>query len=136
MQTQNLNDKEGFSYTYSFKEQEELKKIREKYEPREENKMDRLRRLDAEVTKKSVMVSISAGTIGALIMGTGMSFAMTDIGAAVGFSQNVSMVLGVIVGIIGIALACAAYPLYNYILKKERKKIAPEIIKITEELMK
>lgn len=136
MQTQNLNDKEGFSYTYSSNEQEELKKIREKYEPREENKMDRLRRLDAEVTKKSVMVSISAGTTGALIMGTGMSFAMTDIGDAVGFSQNVSMVLGVIVGIIGIALVCAAYPLYNYILKKERKKIAPEIIKLTEELMK
>lgn len=131
MQTQ--NEKESFSFTYSAKDQEELKKIRQKYQPQEENKMDKLRRLDAGVMQKATMVSIAIGIVGALIMGTGMSLVMTDFGAGLGF---VGTLLGIVSGIAGIVLICLAYPVYNRILKKEREKIAPEILKLTEELMK
>lgn len=133
---QNDNQKESFTYTYSASEQEEIKKIRQKYEPQEETKMDKLRRLDACVTQKATMVSIIIGVIGTLIMGVGMSLSMTDIGSAFRLSENVSMTIGVIVGILGIILVCLAYPFYNYILKKEREKVAPEILRLTEELMK
>lgn len=130
-QTQNI-----FSYTYSAKEQAELKKIRDKYDPpvKTEDKMSRLRRLDAEVSSKATRVALTLGIIGTLVMGIGMSFAMTDIGAFLG--EIPSMVIGIATGIIGIALVCLAYPVYNKKLKKERAKIAPEILRLTDELMK
>lgn len=117
-----------FQYTYSAKEQEELKRIRSKYAPKEENKMELLRRLDAHVTQKATMYSIIVGVIGALILGTGMSCCLVWGGAV--------FVLGIIIGIIGLAVVGLAYPLYNHTLKKERERIAPEILRLTEELMK
>ena len=122
-----MENKETFSYTYSAKEQEEIKKIREKYVPKEADKMEQLRRLDESVTKKGTVISLVVGIIGALILGTGMSMCMvwTDL-----------FVLGIIVGVVGIVMVSAAYPLYSYVTKKEREKIAPEIIRLTDELMK
>ncbi len=136
MQTQLENEKEEFRFTYSAKEQEELKKIRQKYQPQEEDKMEKLRSLDAGVTRKATAFSLSIGIIGALVMGTGMSLAMTDLGEILGLGGTAGMVLGIIIGIAGIVLACFAYPVYNRLLKKEREKIAPEILRLTEELMK
>lgn len=129
-------EKEEFRFTYSASEQEELKKIRQKYQPQEESKMDRLRRMDAEVTRKGTMASILLGVIGALVMGTGMSFLMSDFGEMLGMSANVTLVAGCVTGIIGIIGICLAYPVYRWMVKKEREKIAPEILKLTEELMK
>ena len=134
---ENKNDKETFSYTYSAKEQEEVKSIRKKYAlTDEEDKMAQLRRLDAGVTQKATTVSLVVGIIGALIMGLGMSLAMTDISEILGSYRDMGMLIGIIIGIIGIVIICLAYPLYNRVLKKEREKIAPEIIRLTDELMK
>ena len=133
-----MENKEGFQFTYSAKEQEEIKAIRNKYLPSEKNedKMEQLRRLDATVTRKATVVSLILGVIGTLISGTGMSFTMTDIGEVIGLKSDISMILGIIVGIIGIVILSVAYPVYNSIVKKERKKIAPEIIRISDELLK
>ena len=122
-----MENKETFSYTYSAKEQEEIKKIREKYVPKEADKMEQLRRLDASVTQKGTVVSLVVGIVGALILGTGMSMCMV---------WTELFVFGIIVGVTGIAAVSLAYPLYNYVTKKEREKIAPEIIRLTDELMK
>jgi len=78
--------------------------------------------------------SLVVGILGALVMGFGMSLVMTDIGNALG--TVLAMVIGVLMGLIGIILVAAAYPIYNYTLKKEREKIAPEILRLTDELMK
>ena len=128
--------KETFNYTYSAKKQDEIKAIRKKYAVQEqtEDKMVQLRRLDAAVTQKATTVSLVFGIIGALIMGIGMSLVMTDIGNILG--TPLALVIGIITGIIGIILVCLAYPIYNRTLKKEREKIAPEIIRLTDELMK
>ncbi len=122
-----MENKETFSYTYSAKEQEEIKKIRKKYVPKEADKMEQLRRLDASVTQKGTVVSLIVGIVGVLILGTGMSMCTV---------WTELFVLGIIVGVIGIAVVSAAYPLYSYVTKKEREKIAPEIIRLTDELMK
>ncbi len=122
-----MENKETFSYTYSAKEQEEIKKIREKYVPKEADKMEQLRRLDESVTQKGTVISLVVGIIGALILGTGMSMCMV---------WTELFVLGIIVGIVGIVMVSVAYPLYSYVTKKEREKIAPEIIRLTDELMK
>ena len=70
------------------------------------------------------------GIVSAIIMGCGMSLVMTDIGTVP------AMVIGVGIGVIGIILVCLAYPIYNRTLKKEREKIASEILRLTDELMK
>ena len=95
--------------------------------------MDQLRKLHAIPTKKARAASLTIGIIGALIMGTGMSLAMTEIGAALG---GLAMILGIAVGLVGMVLAALAYPLYNRVLKKQREKIAPEILRLSDELLK
>ena len=69
-------------------------------------------------------------------MGTGMSLVMTDLGEIFGAYQNAALYIGILVGIVGIVLVGCAYPVYNRVLKKERERIAPEILQLTEELMK
>ena len=128
-----MENKEGFSFTYSAEQQKEVEAIRKKYLPREEDKMEQLRKLHAIPTQKAQACAIALGVIGALIMGTGMSLAMTDIGSALG---SLSMVIGIVIGIVGMVLVALAYPLYNRVLKKQREKIAPEILRLTDELMK
>ena len=96
------NNQNGFQYTYSAKEQAEIKRIRSKYTPKEENKMEQLQRLDASATQKATKWAIIVGVI----------------------------------GVIGLAVVGVAYPLYNRTLKKERERIAPEILRLTDELMK
>ena len=135
---ENNNENKGFQYTYSAKEQAELKRIRDKYTaPTEaEDKMARLRRLDASVNNTAQAVALVFGVIGTLILGFGMSLVMTELAESLGISGDVAMVIGIIVGIVGGILASLAYPIYNAIVKAKRKKLAPEIIRLTDELMK
>lgn len=123
-----MNEQEkAFHYTYSAKEQEEVKKIRSRYLPKEENKMEKLRRLDKRAGEKATVVSLVVGIVGALLLGLGMSCCMVWAGAW--------FVPGIVIGVAGIALASLAYPLYERISRKEREKIAPEILRLTDELM-
>ena len=122
------NENNSFNYTYSAKDMEEIKSIREKYVPEEADKMERLRALDGNVTKKATVYSLIIGIAGALIMGTGMSCALVW--------QGLMFIPGIIIGLIGIAGVAAAYPVYNRTLRKERERIAPEIIRLTDELLK
>ena len=135
---ENNNENNGFQYTYSAKEQAELKRIRDKYTaPTEaEDKMTRLRRLDASVTNTAQAVALVFGVIGTLILGFGMSLIMTELAELIGISEDMAMFIGITIGIVGGVLASLAYPIYNAIVKAKRKKIAPEIIRLTDELMK
>lgn len=121
-------DENTFQYNYSAKQQEEIKNIRKKYLPPEENKMEQLRKLDQSATRPGMLVSICVGTISSLIMGIGMCCTM--------LWADKWFVQGIIIGVIGIFGIIAAYPLYVSITKKKRQELAPEILKITEELMK
>ena len=131
-------EQSGFSYTYSAKDRAELKRIREKYtEPIEvEDTMARLRRLDAGVTNTAQAVALVFGVIGTLTLGLGMSLCMTDLGTILGSYRDMAMIVGIIIGLIGGILASLAYPVYNAIVKAKRKKLAPEILRLTDELMK
>lgn len=121
--------KEVFNYTYSASRQAEIKSIREKYMPptEEEDKMERLRRLDRSVTKAGTAMSVIVGIISTLIFGVGMCCTMVWEGL---------MLPGIIIGVVGIMGIASAYPLYTHVTKKQREKVAPEIIRLTDELMK
>lgn len=117
-------DNNKFSYTYSADKQDEIARIREKYCPREETTLEKIKRLDNSVTNKAVTASLVVGIISALILGVGMCCCMV-------WTQF--FVLGIFVGIIGIIGVCAAYPVYKKVLEKERAKIAPQILALTDE---
>ena len=127
-------NQETFTYTYSAQQQEEVQNIRKKYLPPEEDKMEQLRKLHHFATQKAQVWALVLGVVGALIMGTGMSLVMTDIGAVVGL--NNALIPGILIGIIGMIPVALAYPTYNRVLKKERQRIAPEILRLSDELMK
>ena len=118
--------KDTFHFSYSAKQQEEIRKIREKYLPKEENKMEQLRRLDESATRPGTTAAIIVGVIGALLLGVGMSCTMV-------WAEQF-FIPGVIVGVLGIALVGAAYPLYSRVTKKRRERLAPEIMRLTDEL--
>jgi len=118
----------SFQYTYSSKEQAEIKRIRSKYLPREENKLEQLQRLDASVTQKAAMHAIVVGVVGALILGLGMSCCMV-------FSSD-WFIPGIVIGLIGMVVVAVAYPLYNAVLMKERKRIAADVLRLTDELLR
>ena len=131
--------KNGFSYTYSAGEQAEIRRIREKYAPREVSegdKLERLRRLDTAASQRAQLWALVLGVLGALVMGLGMSFVMTDIGAKLGLETALILPLGIGIGVLGCVAVALAYPLYGLILRHERARIAPEVLRLTDELMK
>lgn len=131
-----MENKEEFQFIYSAARQQEVEAIRKKYLPKEEDKMDQLRRLHRSATKKAQAWAIALGVIGALIMGTGMSLTMTELGDVLGAYRDYAMVIGIVIGLAGLVLVALAYPTYNRILRKERARIAPEILRLTDELLK
>ena len=130
-----MENKENFSYTYSARQQKEVEAIRKKYMPREEDRMAQLRTLHAIPTQKAQAASLVVGVIGALVMGAGMSLVMTDIGEILGAYGNYATLIGIVVGVAGMVPVALAYPLYNRVLRNQRKKIAPQILKLSEELL-
>ncbi len=136
----NHNENNEFQYTYSAKEQAELKRIRERYlaatEAEELDKLAQIKRLDAGVTRGATAVALCVGILGALTMGFGMSLIMTDLKDILGSYRDLAMVLGMIIGLVGMVAVLVAYPLYHSIRKRKRKKVAPTILRLTEELMK
>lgn len=115
-----------FEYTYSAPRQSEVRKIREKYLPQEVTKLDQLRALDAGVTKRGMAVSLVHGVLYALVLGLGMSCCLVWAGRL--------FLPGVVIGCIGLAGVAATYPIYDRIVRQDREKIAPEILRLTEEL--
>lgn len=128
-------DNKEFQYTYSAKDQTEVEAIRKKYLPQQQSKLEQLRMLDRTPSKKARTCALSLGIIGSLVMGSGMSLFMSELGAALKLPGTWALIIGLIAGIAGMALIALAYPVYNRVLKKQRERIAPEILRLTEELM-
>ena len=125
-------ENDTFRYSYSSSLQEELKDIKKKYaeqpEDQQEDQLELLRKLDKSSTRKSTIVSIVMGAAGCLIMGIGMCCTMVWAAAM--------LLPGIIIGVAGIAMMAAAYPVYVRITKRERARIAPQVLDIIEKLSK
>lgn len=112
-----------------------VQKIRTQYMEKDntENDLDMLRELDAEVKRPANLFGYIFGSIAAIIMGTGMSLVMTDIGEQLGISNT--MQLGILIGVIGMLMAIVNYPIYNKILSSRKEKYAGRILKLSEKIM-
>lgn len=119
---------EAFHYTYSAREQEEIKRIRDKYIPKEKSRLEELKRLDESAERPGTAAGLILGIISTLVLGIGMCCTMVW--------TDTMLIPGIIIGMIGIAGILAAYPLYRHITKKRREKLAPEILRLADELRK
>lgn len=89
--------------------------------------MEQLRRLDASSTKGATIVSLIFGVVSSLILGTGMWLTLT--------MRDRVFIPGIVIGIIGIAGMIATYPIYTHMVKSKRAKLAPEIMRLSDELI-
>ncbi len=89
---------------------------------------ERHEELDARVKRPAGVFAYVFGSIGAIVMGYGMSLTLTEMGSHLGLFGRMTMPVGIV-------LVSPAYPLYDRIVKKEREKIAPEILRLTDERM-
>lgn len=109
-----------------------VQKIRAEYMEKESTGLDQLRALDKKVKRPANVFGYLFGSLSALIAGAGMSLVMTEIGMVVGIASP--MIPGIVIGIVGMALAALNYPIYKRILSARRKKYAPEILSLSESI--
>ena len=113
-----------------------VQKIRTQYMEKDtsEKNLDMLRELDAEVKRPANIFGYVFGSISAIIMGAGMSLVMTDIGAQLGIAS--AMPIGIVIGVVGMVMAVANYPIYKNILSSRKDKYADRILALSEKIMK
>ena len=110
-----------------------VQKIRTQYVEKESTELDALRLLDAKVKRPVNIFAYVFGSIAAIIMGSGMSLVMTDIGATVG--MNNTMASGIVIGVVGMIMALVNYPMYKGILGSRKKKYGAEILALSDKIM-
>ena len=114
-------------------EQEYLvQKIRTQYTEKRHTELDELRTLDHKVKAPANTLAYIFGSLSALIMGSGMSLIMTDVGQTIGVASP--MTPGIVIGVVGLVMAIANYPIYKGILSGRRKKYAQQIIALSDQI--
>ena len=111
-----------------------VEKIRSQYTEQEHTELDELKALDAKVKKPAKVFGYTYGSIGAIVMGAGMSLVMTNIGTVLGMTET--LIPGIAVGIAGLAMSCTTYPIYKKILNSRKKKYADRIMELSDRIMK
>ena len=111
-----------------------VQKIRTQYTEKQHTELDELKALDAKVKKPANVFAYTYGSVSAVVMGAGMSLVMTEIGGVIGLAS--AMVPGIAIGVVGMGMALSTYPIYKKMLNARKKKYAPEILKLSENIMK
>ena len=111
-----------------------VEKIRSQYTEQEHTELDDLKALDAKVKQPANVFGYTYGSIGAIVMGAGMSLVMTDIGAMLGVTK--AMVPGIVIGILGLAMVLTTYPIYKRILTSRKKKYSAQIMELSDRIKK
>lgn len=111
-----------------------VEKIRTQYMEKENTELDALRKLDVKVKRPANIFAYVFGSLGAVVMGSGMSLVMTDIGSKIGMTEV--MVPGIVIGVIGLLMVVVNYPIYKKILGSRRKKYADEVITLSDKITK
>ena len=111
-----------------------VEKIRSQYMQEQHTELDALKALDAKVKRPARVFGYGYGTVGAIVMGAGMSLVMTDIGAVLGLED--SLVPGINLGVVGMVMALTTWPIYKKLLVSRKKKYASRIMALSERIVK
>lgn len=104
--------------------------IANEYSKKEEREVVALKKLDRKAKLPANIFAYTWGIIFALVLGIGMCLAMKVIGNG---TQTTFMV-GIIIGLVGIAGVAVNYPIYKYLLKKGKEKYAADIISLANKI--
>ena len=111
-----------------------VEKIRSQYTESTHTDLDALKALDAKVKRGPRVFGYLYGSVGAIVMGAGMSLVMTEIGTILGLGET--LIPGIAVGVAGLAISCTTYPIYKKLLNGRKKKYTAQILKLSERIMK
>ena len=111
-----------------------VEKIRSQYTETQHTDLDALKALDKKVKKPANVFGYVYGSIGAIVMGSGMSLVMTDIGSVLGMTET--LIPGIAVGVVGMVMALTTYPIYKKILNSRKKKYAAKIMELSDRITK
>ncbi len=114
------------TYVFSAAEQKEIRRIRQLYLTHPDSKLEQLRQLDRSARKTGTINAVMLGLAGMELHGIGVSLVQ-------GTTQFIP---GTLLTLVGIGFMVAAIPAYRLVTRLERAKIAPQVLKLTEELMK
>ncbi len=115
----------------SINEMRTIERIRANYMEEQPTKLDELKALDKKVRRPAQIFAYTFGTVGSLVLGTGMCFAMKVIGAGLSFA----MPMGIGVGLVGIAMVTSNYFIYKKMLHSRKKKYANQVLTLSGELL-
>ena len=104
--------------------------IANEYAPKDTSEVIALRKLDRKAKLPATVFTYTAGIVSALIFGTGMCLAMGQIGSG----TTGSFVLGIVIGVLGMAGMGVNYPIYRHLLENGKKKYAFEIMELAKEI--
>ena len=121
-----MDNKNTFEYNYSAERAREVEAIRRKYEEPAEDKFEQLKALDRKAERRGQILSIAIGIIGTLVLGTGMSMVMVG--------QVPYFIPGIVIGIAGAVAISAAYPVYKKVTKKDRDKVAGQVLALAKQI--
>ena len=111
-----------------------VEKIRSQYTEQEHTDLDALKALDAKVKRPANVFGYTYGSIGAIVMGAGMSLVMTDIGAKLGMKET--LIPGIVIGVVGLVMVLSSYPIHRKILNFRKKKYATKIMELSDRITK
>ena len=111
-----------------------VQKIRTQYTEKQHSDLDELKNLDKKVKRPANVFAYLFGSVSAIIMGAGMSLVMTDVASKLSLPIN-PMPVGILVGVVGLALALINYPIYKGILRARKKKYGAEILALSEKIL-
>jgi hypothetical protein len=121
-----------FHYTYTAltgEERREIASIRKQYQApdltRPENKIERLKALNARVKNTANVFGLVLGVVGILVFGLGLTMIL----------EWSLWLYGVIVMIAGAIPTSLAYPVYRFALRRNKNKYGDEIVKLCEEVL-
>ncbi len=128
-----MHNEPTFTCAYSPKENQEALDIRKKYMPQAETELEALKKLDRKVRRPASVFAYLYGSVSAVIMGSGMSLVMTDIGAMIGLAD--AMIPGIIIGLAGLGMALTTCPIHRGILRSRKKKYADKILNLSDKIV-
>ena len=109
-----------------------VQKIRTQYTVKEHTELDELKALDAKVKRPANVFAYTFGSIGAVVMGGGMSLIMTDLANTLGIENP--MLYGIVIGIVGMAMTIINYPIYKKLLERGKARYAYEIVELARQI--
>ena len=109
------------TYRYTADEQREIDALRRRYTSENpDEQLAAMRKIDRDVTRRATVMAVGFGLAGTLVMGLGLAMVLS-------FNW---MIPGIILGCCGIAVMAAMPAAYEKLLKRERKRVAPQIVEL------